>query len=82
MEKCCIAQGYEVYLAEQPARGRSAWHPEVNGKIMHHPIASLEGFTSNQGEWSQSKKHTEEIQRAITYVPHMSFGTHEKTQKT
>ena len=22
MEKCCIAQGYEVYLAEQPARGR------------------------------------------------------------
>ena len=54
-----IAHGYEVYLAEQPARGRSAWHPEVNGKTMHHTIVSLERFTSNQGKWPQSKKHTQ-----------------------
>lgn len=54
-----VAHGYEVYLAEQPARGRSAWHPDVNGKTMHHSIESLKRFTSDQGKWPQSKKHTQ-----------------------
>ena len=28
-----VSQGYCVYLAEQPARGRSAYHPEENGPV-------------------------------------------------
>ena len=55
-----LEQGYAVYLAEQPARGRSAWHPDVNGKTMHHPAENLiNRFTTDQGRWPQARKHTQ-----------------------
>lgn len=53
-----LSKGYTVYLAEQPARGRSAYHPEENGRQIYHSVEALiSRFTSNQGNWPQSKKH-------------------------
>lgn len=54
-----VSKGYQVYLAEQPARGRSAWHPDENGPTIHHSTESLARFTSNQGNWPQSCKHSQ-----------------------
>lgn len=53
-----VSKGYTVYLAEQPARGRSAWHPAVNGPTTHHPVEIIRNrFTTGQGSWPQAKKH-------------------------
>ena len=54
-----VSQGYVVYLAEQPARGRSPWHPAANGPTIHHPIEALERFTTNVGRWPQAALHTQ-----------------------
>lgn len=55
-----VGQGYIVYLAEQPARGRSAYHPEVDGKTIYGSLEKLEArFTSNEGEWERSRLHTQ-----------------------
>lgn len=55
-----VSKGYQVCLVEQPARGRSAYHPDQNGSTMHHPIEVLENrFISNNGGWPQSQKHTQ-----------------------
>ena len=55
-----VSKGFAVYLAEQPARGRSAYHPEENGPRIYHSAESLiRRFTSDQGDWPQSRKHTQ-----------------------
>ncbi len=55
-----VSKGFAVYLAEQPARGRSAYHPEENGpQIYHSAEALIQRFTSNTGKWPQSKLHTQ-----------------------
>lgn len=55
-----LSKGYAVYLAEQPARGRSAYHPEDNGPQIYHSVEALiSRFTSDQGNWPQSRKHTQ-----------------------
>lgn len=57
-----VEQGYVVYLVDQPARGRSAWHPDVNGKLRMYTAPQLEQlFTaaSQLGNWPQAKKHTQ-----------------------
>jgi len=57
-----LAQGYLVYLIDQPARGRSAWHPNVNGALAILPISDIERrFTASEidGTWPQAKKHTQ-----------------------
>lgn len=55
-----VSKGYAVFLAEQPARGRSAYHPEENGPQIYHSVEALTSrFTSDQGRWPQSKKHTQ-----------------------
>lgn len=55
-----VSQGYVVYLAEQPARGRSAYHADENGPRIFHPMENIElRFTSNAGSWPQSKLHTQ-----------------------
>ena len=55
-----LTKGYQVCLAEQPARGRSAYHPQINGPITHHPVEVLKSrFISDDGDWPQSKKHTQ-----------------------
>lgn len=57
-----VEQGYVVYMVDQPARGRSAWHPEVNGKLRMFTAQQLEQqFTApaELGTWPQAKKHTQ-----------------------
>lgn len=57
-----LDKGYVVYLVDQPARGRSAWHPEVNGKLRMFTAAQLERlFTASAelGNWPQAKLHTQ-----------------------
>lgn len=57
-----LEQGYVVYLVDQPARGRSAWHPEVNGRLRMFTAAQLERLftaSSQLGDWPQAKLHTQ-----------------------
>lgn len=57
-----VEQGYVVYIVDQPARGRSAWHPEVNGKLRMFTAQQLEQLftaTGELGSWPQAKKHTQ-----------------------
>jgi len=57
-----LAQGYVLYLVDQPARGKSAWHSSVNGPLGGLSIADTEQrFTASEvnGTWPQAKKHTQ-----------------------
>lgn len=57
-----LRQGYTVYLVDQPARGRSPWHPSVNGSLTIFSAAEVERrFTASEigGFWPQAKKHTQ-----------------------
>lgn len=55
-----VRQGYVVFLAEQPARGRSAYHPQTDGSLMYRSMEEMqERFTSDQGKWTQAKLHTQ-----------------------
>ena len=55
-----IREGYVVYLAEQPARGRSAYHPEVDGPRKYHTVEDIEGrFAGNSGKWPTAKLHSQ-----------------------
>ncbi|MDM0029948.1 alpha/beta hydrolase [Variovorax saccharolyticus] len=56
-----LEQGYEVYLVDQPARGRSAWHPGFDGNVKNVPAQAAEVFfsaSSELGKWPQAKLHT------------------------
>ncbi|HWB49416.1 MAG TPA: alpha/beta hydrolase [Stellaceae bacterium] len=54
--------GYTVYLIDQPARGRSAWQPGLDGEMRSLP-ASLEEwlFTASAADprWPQAVMHTQ-----------------------
>lgn len=57
-----VEQGYVVYLVDQPARGRSAWHPDQNGSLRMYTAQQLEKlFTASRdlGDWPQAKMHTQ-----------------------
>ena len=57
-----LTRGYEVYIVDQPARGRSAWHPGVDGELKGVPASLVEKlFTApeDSGAWPQAKKHTQ-----------------------
>ena len=57
-----VGQGYTVYMIDQPARGRSAWQPDVDGKLTAFPAERIEQlFTAPEtfGNWPQAKKHTQ-----------------------
>ncbi|MGF0238010.1 alpha/beta hydrolase [Rhodococcus sp. IEGM1300] len=53
--------GYEVYLVDQPARGRSPWHAPLDGELAVAPVAVVERYftATAQGEWPQAKMHTQ-----------------------
>lgn len=56
------AEGYTVYLIDQPARGRSAWQPKVDGEVTSFTVATLErGFTAAASDprWPQAARHTQ-----------------------
>ena len=58
-----VARGYKVYVVDQPARGRSAYHPEINGPL--NPAGSAEGleqrFTAPEdfNLWPQAHLHNQ-----------------------
>jgi pimeloyl-ACP methyl ester carboxylesterase len=57
-----LDQGYVLYLVDQPARGRSAWHASANGPLSGLSIFDTEKrFTASEvnGDWPQAKKHTQ-----------------------
>jgi pimeloyl-ACP methyl ester carboxylesterase len=57
-----LGRGYLIYLVDQPARGRSAWHPSTNGPLQILSASDIERrFTASEigGNWPQAKKHTQ-----------------------
>ena len=55
-------RGWRVYLVDQPARGRSAWQPEVDGPQKTLSTAAVEKYftaTALHNEWPQAKLHTQ-----------------------
>ncbi len=57
-----LAQGYVIYLVDQPARGRSPWHPSANGPLQMRPPSWVEQrFTAPEIAhiWPQALKHTQ-----------------------
>ena len=57
-----LAQGYIVYLTDQPARGRSPWNDSGNGPLTMPASGRVERqFTAPEvfGAWPQAKKHTQ-----------------------
>jgi pimeloyl-ACP methyl ester carboxylesterase len=56
------AQGYDVYMVDQPARGRSAWQDGIDGKLRTFDAQSIERlFTAPElhNLWPQAKLHTQ-----------------------
>lgn len=57
-----LRQGYVVYVVDQPARGRSAYHPGLDGPVRSFPAPVIETlFTASArlGSWPQAKLHTQ-----------------------
>ena len=57
-----VGQGYTVYMIDQPARGRSPWLPEIDGKLATFSAEAIESrFTAPQDFylWPQAKLHTQ-----------------------
>jgi pimeloyl-ACP methyl ester carboxylesterase len=56
-----VEQGYEVYLVDQPARGRSAWHPGIDGELRNFSVSTVQTlFTAPPATaWPQAKLHTQ-----------------------
>lgn len=55
-----VEQGYVVYLAEQPSRGRSAYHYDPENPLIYHDLEDLRvRFTSDRGTWPQAAKHSQ-----------------------
>ncbi len=57
-----LSQGYVVYMVDQPARGRSAWHSSTNAALSgFSPAIIAQRFTAPEvnGNWPQAKKHTQ-----------------------
>lgn len=55
-----VDQGYEVFLVDQPARGRSAWHAHVDGPLRAMIVAIVEGLftaTFEHEAWPQCRLH-------------------------
>jgi pimeloyl-ACP methyl ester carboxylesterase len=58
-----VRQGYPVYVIDQPARGRSTYHPSTNGPLSGSDTgAAQQRFTAPEkfpGNWPQAKYHTQ-----------------------
>ena len=56
------SQGYQVYMVDQPARGRSAWQEGIDGKVRSFDAQTIEKlFTAPERHnlWPQAKLHTQ-----------------------
>lgn len=57
-----VSQGYVVYLVDQPARGRSAWHENLDGKVRSFDAQTVETLLTapeHDERWPQAKLHTQ-----------------------
>jgi pimeloyl-ACP methyl ester carboxylesterase len=58
-----VARGYKVYVVDQPARGRSAYHPEINGPFTTAGTAERleQRFTAPEdfNLWPQAHLHNQ-----------------------
>ena len=57
-----LKQGYVVYMVDFPARGRSAWVPELDGQVTIRDMANLEKIWTDlpeMGDWPQAKLYTQ-----------------------
>ena len=57
-----LKQGYTVYMVDYPARGRSAYVPDVDGNLTIRTAQNLEQVFTDigaQGNWPQAKKFTQ-----------------------
>ena len=55
-----LEKGYVVYVADQPARGRSVSHRDLIGKkIVFSAEATGEVFTQKKGNFPQAERHTQ-----------------------
>jgi pimeloyl-ACP methyl ester carboxylesterase len=57
-----VERGYTVYLVDQPARGRSAWQPGIDGKLTRFAAALQEWlFTASAADphWPQATRQTQ-----------------------
>jgi hypothetical protein len=57
-----VDQGYIVYLTDQPARGRSVYNAQHQGKQIVGPASGTErnsSATAELGTWPQAKLHTQ-----------------------
>lgn len=55
-----VEQGYCVYLAEQPSRGRSAYHYSPGNPLIYHDLDDIrKRFASGQGEWPQAARYSQ-----------------------
>lgn len=55
-----LQAGFVVYMVDQPARGRSAYHPEFDGELRNFPAPVIQKlFTASRdgGTWTQAPKH-------------------------
>lgn len=55
-----LNRGFEVFLIDQPARGRSAWHADLDGPLRAMTVPIVEGlFTATAGHeaWPQARLH-------------------------
>jgi pimeloyl-ACP methyl ester carboxylesterase len=54
--------GWQVCMPDQPARGRSAWNPKLNGSLQTVPVSLVERlFTAPEDyeEWPQARLHSQ-----------------------
>ena len=57
-----VANGYAVYVVDQPGRGRSGYFPEVYGKTIHRSAEAVSNkFTAPEDgmPWPQAGRHTQ-----------------------
>ncbi|KAG6833594.1 hypothetical protein H0H87_004221 [Tephrocybe sp. NHM501043] len=57
-----LSKGYEVYLVDQPSRGRSPWQKDIDGAQSTFDVLTIESrFTATQlhNLWPQASLHTQ-----------------------
>jgi pimeloyl-ACP methyl ester carboxylesterase len=57
-----VREGYTVYVVDQPARGRSAWQPGIDGEMMAFSAPLQEWLltaSADDPRWPQAKLHTQ-----------------------
>ena len=55
-----LEKGYVIYVVDQPARGRSVSHRDLNGeKVVYSAEDTAAAFTRQRGNFPQLERHTQ-----------------------